>query len=220
MTARIARRTAGVVSGCAAALLMFPAFANAAPSDVSISPTVDGSNATVTITNGSGSMIGCNLYGLPADSAVTADTKPVFGYTNPETLSAVIQPGATKTVPLKLFTETGPDGSATLPDGTYDLFWGCSEVPRRGRRTVGNPTPVGPNATAEPSAWCCRVRLEHGAYCRAGRPRRATGADVLRRDLRASRSCRTRRRTLGDVRDAVVIPALSQGSPPEIAPTT
>lgn len=152
MTARIARRTAGVVSGCAAALLMFPAFANAAPSDVSISPTVDGSNATVTITNGSGSMIGCNLYGLPADSAVTADTKPVFGYTNPETLSAVIQPGATKTVPLKLFTETGPDGSATLPDGTYDLFWGCSEVPLgEGAEQWGTPTPVGPNATAEPS---------------------------------------------------------------------
>lgn len=152
MNTRILRRMGVAATGCAAALLMFPSVANAAPGDVTISPAVSGSSVNVTVTNGSGSLIGCNMYGIPADTPITGDTKPAFGYTNPEQLSAVIQPGATKTVQLKVATETGLDGSTALPDGNYNLYWGCSEVPvNDGAEMWGTLAAVGQAPTAEPT---------------------------------------------------------------------
>lgn len=152
MNTRILRRFGVAATGCAATLLLFPSVANAAPGDVTISPAVSGNTAVVTVTNGSSSLIGCNMYGIPADVPITGDTKPAFGYTNPEQLSAVIQPGATKTVPLKVATDTGLDGSTQLPDGSYDLYWGCSEVPvNDGAEMWGTLAAVGQAPTAEPS---------------------------------------------------------------------
>lgn len=92
------------------------------------------------------------MYGLPADTPITADTRPLFGYTNPQQLSAVIQPGAKKFVQLQMYTESGPDGATELPAGTYDLYWGCSAVPvTDGAEQWGTLAPVGQTPTAEPS---------------------------------------------------------------------
>lgn len=152
MQTRILQRIGVTATGCAAALLLFPPVANAAPGDVTISPVASGSTAQVTVNNGSSSLIGCNMYGIPADVPITGDTKPAFGYTNPEQLSAVIQPGATKTVQLRAATETGLDGSTQLPDGSYDLYWGCSEVPVNDSAEMwGTLAAVGQAPTAEPS---------------------------------------------------------------------
>lgn len=149
---RTQRRALGIASGCATAALLFPAVANAAPDDVTIMPAVSGHTATVTIVNGSKALIGCKLFGLPAGSVADSESRPPFGYTNPVDPSALIPPGATKTVTLEVFTEDGPNGSIALPDGNYDLYWGCTTVPNLdGVEQWGTLAPAGGVSTAETS---------------------------------------------------------------------
>ena len=149
MTGRYLLRTLGIALGCATAAILSPAIANAAPNDVTITPSVSGNSVTVTVTNRSTAVIGCKMFGLPAGSVADSDSRPPFGYVNPVDPRALIAPGGTRTVALEVFTDEGPSGSTVLPDGAYDLYWGCTTVPGfDGVEQWGTLGPAGKPSTA------------------------------------------------------------------------
>ncbi|WP_238418595.1 hypothetical protein [Gordonia sp. 'Campus'] len=149
MTGRHLFRTLGATFGCAATLALLPATADAAPDDVTIAPSVSGNSVTVTITNRSAAVIGCKLFALPAGSVADSDSRPPFGYVNPVDPRALITPGGTRTVALEVFTDEGPSGATALPDGAFDLYWGCTTVPGAdGAEQWGTLGPTGKPSTA------------------------------------------------------------------------
>jgi hypothetical protein len=53
-------------------------------------------------------------------------------------------------VTLEVFAENGPTGSTILPDGSYDLYWGCTTVPNvDGVEQWGTLAPTGAVSTAD-----------------------------------------------------------------------
>ncbi|ANY24849.1 hypothetical protein [Gordonia terrae] len=148
MTGRHLLRTLGIALGCATAAILSPAIAHAAPGDVTITPSVSGNSVTVTVTNRSAAVIGCKMFGLPAGSVANSDSRPPFGYVNPVDPRALIAPGGTRTVALEVFDD-GPTGSTVLPDGDWDLYWGCTTVPGvDGVEQWGTLGPTGKPSTA------------------------------------------------------------------------
>ncbi|MFE0751193.1 hypothetical protein [Gordonia sp. NPDC058843] len=149
MTGRHLPRTLGAALVCVTAAMIFPAVANAAPRDVTIAQSASGNAVTVTITNRSAAVIGCKLFGLPAGSAADSESRPPFGYVNPVDPRSLIAPGGTRTVALEVFDD-GPTGSTALPDGAYDLYWGCTTVPGvDGVEQWGTLGPTGKPSTAQ-----------------------------------------------------------------------
>ncbi len=149
MIGQFARRTVTVVLFCVSAVVLCSVDANAAPADVTTVSAVSGNIATATITNRSAAVIGCKLFGLPSGSVADRESRPPFGYVNPVDPSALILPGTTRTVTLEVFTEDGPNGSTALPDGVYDLYWGCTTVPNvDGVEQWGTLAPAGGVPTA------------------------------------------------------------------------
>lgn len=148
----LVQRTVIAAFGCISAVSICPTLANAAPNDVTTTAAVSGNTSTVTITNQSRAVIGCKLFGLPAGSVADSDSRPPFGYVNPVDVGALILPGDTRTVTLEVFTDDGPNGSTALPDGIYDLYWGCTTVPNvDGVEQWGTLAPTGAVSTAAPS---------------------------------------------------------------------
>ncbi|WP_307796724.1 hypothetical protein [Williamsia soli] len=138
-----------VVLLCLSPVVLCFAHANAAPGDVTTVSAVSGNIATATITNRSTAVIGCKLFGLPAGSVADSGSRPPFGYVNPVDPGALILPGTTRTVTLEVFTEDGPNGSTALPEGVYDLYWGCTTVPNvDGVEQWGTLAPAGGVPTA------------------------------------------------------------------------
>ncbi|WP_238422550.1 hypothetical protein [Gordonia sp. 'Campus'] len=128
MKTRFRRISAGVAFGAAAiaGAALAPA-ASAAPTDVTASPTVSGNTVSLTVTNNAAKRIGCEIFGVRAGDA---PSQVVFGYQTPEELGALISPGSSKSVPLRISqgTPPAPTGSTTIPDGTYDVYWGCTTI--------------------------------------------------------------------------------------------
>ena len=93
---RTTLRTLTIASACTTLALVAPASALAAePEDITFSFAVDGTSVTNTITNSSGTVIGCGTSLAPAPNGVLPPVLEVIGngqslYTNGDT-----QPGST-----------------------------------------------------------------------------------------------------------------------------
>ncbi|MCR5979623.1 hypothetical protein GDN83_18080 [Gordonia jinghuaiqii] len=128
MTIRFRNVSAGLACGAALAIgaAMAPA-ASAAPNDVTATPSVSGNTITLTVQNNAAKRIGCEVVGVPAGGS---PSNVAFGYQTPEQLGALISPGSSKALPMRLSegTPPTPTGSTTLPDGTYDIYWGCTTI--------------------------------------------------------------------------------------------
>ncbi|MDS1114019.1 hypothetical protein RD149_09575 [Gordonia westfalica] len=130
MTTRLRKLSAGM--GFAAVATLATALAptaSAAPADVIVSPSVAGNAITLKVSNNAAKRIGCEIFGVKADTSPTA-SGVVFGYQTPEQLGALISPGTSKNVPMRVTAGTPPKptGSTTIPDGTYDIYWGCATI--------------------------------------------------------------------------------------------
>lgn len=128
MSNRVRTATVGLAVCAAAAFgAALAPVATAAPSDVTATPSVSGNNVTLTVTNNAAKRIGCEIVGVPAGGA---PTNVVFGYQTPEELGALISPGSSKSLPLRISqgTPPTPSGTTTIPDGTYDIYWGCTTI--------------------------------------------------------------------------------------------
>ncbi len=134
--------------------------ASAAPGDVTVTPTVSGNTVALTVHNDSTKRVGCEIFGVPADSELSAGDLS-FGYQTPEQLTALVAAGSSKKLTMRVSVgdPPTPTGSTTIADGSYDIYWGC--------RTVTLP-PVDP--TAE-EYWGTTPPLPAGA---------ATGATPVR----------------------------------------
>ncbi|MDL9945104.1 hypothetical protein QSJ19_05775 [Gordonia sp. ABSL11-1] len=129
MTRRI-RTTFGTTTlGAAILAAAMAPTASAAPADVTATSSVSGSVITLTVKNSAAKRIGCEIFGVPADAKPSAD-QVKFGYQTPEELSALIVPGSTKNLEMRLSVGTPPRpaGSTTIPDGSYDVYWGCGTI--------------------------------------------------------------------------------------------
>ncbi len=129
-TNRLRKLSAG--TGFAAAVALATALApsaSAAPADVTVSPSLAGNTITLKVSNNANKRIGCEIFGVKANTSPAA-SGVVFGYQTPEELGALISPGASKNVPMRATAGTPPTltGSTTIPDGTYDIYWGCATI--------------------------------------------------------------------------------------------
>ncbi|WP_055475564.1 hypothetical protein [Gordonia sp. HS-NH1] len=128
MSIRVRKVTAGLAVCAAAAIgAAHTPDAAAAPTDVTATASAAGNTVTLTVTNKAAKRIGCEIVGVPAGGA---PTNVVFGYQTPEELGALITPGSSKSLPLRISqgTPPAPTGSTTIPDGTYDIYWGCTTI--------------------------------------------------------------------------------------------
>lgn len=128
MSIRVRKVTAGLAVCAAAAFGAAQApDAEAAPTDVTATASVSGSTVTLTVTNNASKRIGCEIVGVPAGGP---PTNVVFGYQTPEELGALITPGSSKSLPLRVSqgTPPAPTGTTTIPDGAYDIYWGCTTI--------------------------------------------------------------------------------------------
>lgn len=130
MTHRLRRFAAGMAFAAAAAIgtaLTPPA--SAAPADVTVSPTVSGNTITLKVSNKANKRIGCEIFGVKANTPPAASAV-AFGYQTPEELGALISPGTSKDVPMRVTAGSPPKptGSTTIPNGTYDIYWGCATI--------------------------------------------------------------------------------------------
>jgi hypothetical protein len=159
MTDRIRSIAIGSALAALVAGMLAPT-ASAAPGDVTVSPTVSGNTVALTVHNDSAKRVGCEIFGVPADSGLSASNL-AFGYQTPEQLNALIAAGSSKKLTMRVSAgdPPAPTGSTTITDGSYDIYWGC--------RTVTIP-PVDP--TAE-EYWGTTPPLPAGA---------ATGAAPVR----------------------------------------
>ncbi|KZF08456.1 hypothetical protein A2J04_01140 [Rhodococcus sp. EPR-279] len=114
---RTTLRTLAIASACTTLALVAPASALAAePEDIRFSFAVDGNSVTNTITNSSGTVIGCGTSLAPAPNGVLPPVLEVIGngqslYTNGDT-----QPGSTvQTI-------------ADVPAGSYVALASCTSV--------------------------------------------------------------------------------------------
>jgi hypothetical protein len=137
--------------------------ASAAPADVTVTPTVNGNTVALTVHNDSAKRVGCEIFGVPADSELSGESL-AFGYQTPEQLSALIAAGSSKKLPMRVSVgdPPKPTGSTTISDGSYDIYWGC--------RTVTIP----PVDEAAEEYWGTTPPLPAGA---------ATGATPVRVDV-------------------------------------
>ncbi|MEO9329874.1 hypothetical protein [Gordonia aurantiaca] len=129
LTTTAGKLTAGLALTVAAFTTALAPGASAAPSDVTVSPSVSGQTITLTIASKAAEPVGCEVFGVPADTAPSAE-RVGFGYETPEKPGALIGPGSSKTVTLRTATGTPPkpNGSTTIPAGTYDIHWACASV--------------------------------------------------------------------------------------------
>lgn len=128
MSIRVRKVTAGLAVCAAAAFGAAQApDAEAAPTDVTATASVSGSTVTLTVTNNASKRIGCEIVGVPAGGP---PTNVVFGYQTPEELGALITAGSSKSLPLRISqgTPPAPTGTTTIPDGAYDIYWGCTTI--------------------------------------------------------------------------------------------
>ncbi|WP_232716308.1 hypothetical protein [Gordonia metallireducens] len=128
--ARIRRLSAGMAFAAAAAttIVLAPS-ASATPGDVTVSPSVSGNTITLAVTNNANKRIGCEIFGVKANTAPAASAV-AFGYQTPEELGALISPGTSKNVPMRVTAGNPPKptGPTTIPNGTYDIYWGCATI--------------------------------------------------------------------------------------------
>jgi hypothetical protein len=114
---RTTLRTLTIASACTTLALVAPASALAAePGDITFSFAVDGPSVTNTITNSSGTVIGCGTSLAPAPNGVLPPVLEVIGngqslYTNGDT-----QPGST----VQTITD--------VPAGSYVALASCTSV--------------------------------------------------------------------------------------------
>lgn len=130
MTTRLRTLTAGTafIAAAAFATALAPV-ATAAPADVTVSPSVSGNTITLNVVNKANKRIGCEIFGVAANTPPAA-SGVAFGYQTPEELGALISPGTSKNVTMQVATGTPPKptGSSTIPNGTYDIYWGCATI--------------------------------------------------------------------------------------------
>ncbi|MAU81276.1 MAG: hypothetical protein CME34_05290 [Gordonia sp.] len=128
MTRTIRRIAIGSAVAALSAAMLAPT-ASAAPADVTATPTVNGNTVSLTVQNDSAKRVGCEIFGVPADTAPSAG-QISFGYQTPEQLSALITPGSSKKLPMRVPVSDPPrpTGSTTIPDGNYDIYWGCRTI--------------------------------------------------------------------------------------------
>lgn len=117
----------GIAFGAAMGLgTAFAPSATAAPSDVTLTPVVDGNTVSASIANNSPHRVACEIFGVPAGGSPSGQV--VFGYVSPESLGELIPRGATQAVDLRLSEGDSPTGPTAIPNGSYDLYWGCTSV--------------------------------------------------------------------------------------------
>lgn len=127
------RGTAAGLALCGAAAFALAPSAVAAPNDLTLTPIVSGNTVSITIANQSAAPVGCTILGF-ADGADPLEDEGAFGYATPPDLAEFVSPnGGTKTVAMRLegVDENGdpaPTGSATIPDGTYEIYYGCRQI--------------------------------------------------------------------------------------------
>ncbi len=128
MTNRI--RCVAIGSALAALITgMLAPTASAAPADVTVTPTVSGNTVALTVHNDSTKRVGCEIFGVPADSELSAGDLS-FGYQTPEQLTALVAAGSSKKLTMRVSVgdPPTPTGSTTIADGSYDIYWGCRTV--------------------------------------------------------------------------------------------
>lgn len=100
--------------------------------------SVNGNTVNITVRNSSSKSIGCTTYGLTEGVPFADGTEIRFG--SQEQL--LIQPGQSHSYAQKLPVQgppPGPYGSTTIPDGRYDVYWGCFDLPDRTESWGTNP---------------------------------------------------------------------------------
>ncbi|MCK0515722.1 hypothetical protein [Williamsia sp. DF01-3] len=123
------RRTALGVALSGAAAFGFAPSAVAAPSDVTLTPSVVGNTVTISIANGSDRPVACTIAGFNEGSDPLVD-EAAFGYATPNDPLELVPMGSQKAVQMRLegVDENGfpgPVGSTEIPDGDYEIYYGC-----------------------------------------------------------------------------------------------
>ncbi|MCF3940197.1 hypothetical protein [Gordonia tangerina] len=204
------RRSRRIATGSALAALvagMLAPTASAAPADVTVTPTVSGNTVALTVHNDSAKRVGCEIFGVPADSELSAGDL-AFGYQTPEQLNALIVAGSSKKLTMRVSVgdPPTPTGSTTIADGSYDIYWGCRTVTLppvdpTAEEYWGTTPPLPAGAATGPRRYGSRfpVRQRRPVRPRRRPPRRRSRC---RRCVCSGIACRCRRVREGCIADA------------------
>ena len=128
LAAFVRRTILGAALTGAAALSLAPS-AIAAPNDLLLTPSVVGNTVTISIANASDRPVACTIAGFnEGDDPLVQEA--VFGYTTPNDILELVPMGGEKAVQMRLegVDENGnpaPTGSTEIPDGDYEIYYGC-----------------------------------------------------------------------------------------------